>query len=98
MIVDGFPEPQPQVQYPQPAEQSADESVRDDGAEAWHRKQEWIVGPLGGPGQDDQQYPEGGAHRHKQERPDSQEPEVAPAHIAPPVSHRAFFPWLAGLF
>jgi hypothetical protein len=53
MIVDGFPEPQPQVQHSQPAAQSAEESVRDDGTEVRHRKQQGTVSPLGRPRQDD---------------------------------------------
>jgi len=39
MIVDGFPEPQPQVQHPQPAAQSPHKSVGDERTQPGHRNQ-----------------------------------------------------------
>jgi hypothetical protein len=77
MIVDGFPEPQPQVQHAQTTAQTADKSVGHDWAQVGHGEEQGIIGPFRGPGKDDQQHAEGCAHGDEQEGASPAEPHIA---------------------
>jgi hypothetical protein len=74
MIVDGFPESHPQVQNTQPAGHAAHEAAGDEVAQTGRAQQERIIGPLGRPGQNDQQHAKRGTHGHEQQSANAQKP------------------------
>ena len=74
MIVDGFPESQPEIQNTQPAGQSAHEAAGNQVAHIGRGQQERIIGPPGGPREDDQQYTKRRTHCNEQQRPNPQKP------------------------
>ena len=71
-IVNGFPESHPQVEHSQAAGESAHKSIGNEAPQRRGGEQQGIVRPLVGPGQDDQQNPEGCAHGDKQQGPNPQ--------------------------
>ena len=74
MIVDGFPESHPQIQNAQSAGQPAHETAGNEVAQIGRGQQERIIGPPGGPREDDQQYTKGGTHGNEQQGPNPQKP------------------------
>ena len=74
MIMDGFPESQPEIQNTQSAGQAAHETTGNEVAQIGRGQQKWIVGPLRGPGKDNQQHTKRGTNRHQQQGTNSQKP------------------------
>ena len=75
MIVNSFPESQPQVQNTQPAGETPDESAGNEIAKIGRGQQERIIGPARGPGKYDQQHPKRGAQGDEQQRPEPKKPQ-----------------------
>jgi len=76
VVVEGFPEADPDVEQSQAAAQTAKEAGGDEGTEPGKREQKIIVGPLGGPGQDHEQDTGDGADQHKKEDGGTVQPEL----------------------
>ena len=66
MIVDGFPESQPEIQNAQPAGESAHEPTGNQVAHIGPSQQQRIIRPPGGPREDDQQYTKCRTHCNEQ--------------------------------
>lgn len=74
MIVNSFPESQPEIQQSQSAGEAANETARNDLSEVGLAQEQGIVSPLRCPGQYQKQNPERRAQRHDQQRPNSHQP------------------------
>ena len=78
VVVNGFPESQPEIEHSQTACQPAHKSVAYEVSQRRPGEQQGIIGPLVGPGQDDQQNAESRAHRHEQQGPNARKPDFQP--------------------
>src|SRR5579864_6174752 len=67
MIVNRFGEADPDVEQPEPAAEPAEKAVGDQGPQIGITQQEGVVGPLGGPGKDYQQYSGSSTNEHEQQ-------------------------------
>jgi len=67
VIVEGFPEADPDVEQTQAGTQAAKKTGGDQGTKPGIGQQKIIVGPLGGPGQDHEQDAGDGANQHEKE-------------------------------
>lgn len=74
MIMNGFPETQPEVENAEAAGQAARETTGNEIPQAGVHQQKWAVGPLRGPRQNNQQHAERGADGHKQQSAYPQQP------------------------
>lgn len=74
MIVNGFPEAQPQVQNTQPAGQAAHESTGNEVAQIWRGQQQRVIGPARRPGKNDQEHAKRGAQGDEQQRAEAKKP------------------------
>src|ERR1700693_1908912 len=65
VVVQRFPEADPDIEQSQAAAQSTEEASRDEGTKPGKREQQIVVGPLGGPGQDHEQHAGDRANQHE---------------------------------
>src|SRR5579863_840309 len=76
VVVDRFPESNPNVQHTQTAANSAHKSVGDKCPQRRIHQQQTIVGPLRPPGKNNQQHTDDGTDEYKQQYRDPMQPEV----------------------
>ena len=76
VVVEGFPEADPDVEQSQAAAQPTEEAGRDESTKPGKRQQKIIVGPLGGPGQDHEQHAGDRANQHEKEDGGAVQPEL----------------------
>src|SRR5215467_12398163 len=76
MIVNGFPESQPKIEHSQAGREAPHKSARNDGSQLGKVEQQGIVGPFWSPGQNQQENAKGGAQGDKQQRANSQQPDI----------------------
>src|ERR1022692_3263032 len=76
VVVEGFPEADPDVEQSQTAAQAAEEAGRDQGTKPGKREQKEVVGPLRGPGQDHKQHAGNRTDQNKKEDRRAVQPEL----------------------
>src|SRR5215467_5508660 len=76
MIVNGFPESQPKIEHSQAGREAPHKSARNDGSQLGKVEQQGIIGPFWSPGQNQQKHAKGGAQSDKQQRTNSQQPDI----------------------
>ena len=76
VIVDRFGEADPDVEQTQSAAQPAKKTVGHDGAQIGITQQEGVVGPLRGPGQNDQQHARGRTDKYEQQDQQTVNPDL----------------------
>jgi len=75
MIVNSFPESQPEVQNAQSAGEAAHKTAGHEVAQTWPGQKKRIIGPARRPRKNDQQHAKRGAHGDEQQRPESKKPD-----------------------
>ena len=78
VIVEGFPEADPDVEQTQAATQAAKKTGRDQSAKPGISEQKIVVGPLGRPGQNQEQHAGNGANEDKKKDGSAMQPELQP--------------------
>ncbi len=78
VIVDSFPESDPDVEHAKAAAQAANEVIGNEGSQGWPAQEQAIVGPLRPPGHDNEQDAHYGADENQQQYPDAVKPELRP--------------------
>src|ERR1700675_2956298 len=76
VIVEGFPEANPDVEQTQAAAQATKKTGGDQGTKPGKGKEKIIVCPLGGPGQDQEQDAGNGANQHEEKDGGAVQPEL----------------------
>lgn len=76
VIMQRFPEANPDVEQPKAGADTPKEAARNQGAEGGERQQEVVVGPLGSPRKDDQENARHGADQHEKKNRNAVHPEL----------------------
>ena len=76
VVVEGFPEADPDVEQTQAAAQPAKKPGRNQSTKPGIGKQNIVVGPLRGPGEDQEQNSGDSADEHEKEDGSAMEPEL----------------------
>src|ERR1700756_5602293 len=78
MVVNRFGEADPDVEQPEPAAEPAEKAVGYQGPQVGITQQEGVVGPLGGPGKNNQQHSRGSTDKHEQQHQQTMKPDLPP--------------------
>jgi hypothetical protein len=76
VVVERLPEANPNIEQAQAATKTTKEAVRDYGAKSGKREQEVIIGPLGGPRENDEQNSSYGTDQNKKKNRRTMHPDL----------------------
>src|SRR5260370_37035429 len=76
VVVERLPETDPDIEQAQAAAQASEEAVGNHGAESGKREQQVVVGPLRGPGKNDEQHSSHSTDQAKKKDGDAMHPDL----------------------